>query len=667
MGLVTPWALLLAGALGLPVLIHLMRRRDLPNIPLPTVALLARADVRSRKRFRVGDPLLLALRLALVLCLVLAVCRPYVRATVRFGDGRIAALAVVLDDSMSMTRDAHGTAPLEEAVALAQEAISSLPQGSEVSIVLGGTPARVLVPQGTDLDLARKRLGDLAADSARGTDLPQALSLALRSLAGTRFAVKRLLVLTDAARHARLPEISWPERGVEAHVEVLKANGSALNYAIAEARAADDPTTGRVSIRILARAFGSSPGPVELRIHRQAKELAKTTLRFEAGVARAHLSVPTPAPRDSAGQDAAGQDAEVTAELMVEDALTQDNRRDLLLHNSASMRVLLVDGDPHPTRAQDEVGFLSRALDAAPTAPPYRTLDAEHLSPEQLGDADIVVLANVSVPSRSVVEALGGFVERGGGLLITGGDRVHPRAYADRFGALLPARFGAPSNADPPVTFRDAQGYPGLALARCRRRMLLSPTGPADTWLAFADGAPALLAGSRGQGRVALLALPLDRDFCDLPLRPGYLPLVSETLTRLASSQSLPKDAVATGSVVKLVPPAGGKRLFVLDPTGTEHPVPEDGRFKATDLPGTYHVTLGADQPRGAFVVAPTIAESDLTPGPLPQLAPEQQLEDSQVVRNDISPWLLLLAGLFALFEGAARLGRGVRWWRRGG
>jgi len=98
MGIETPLALL--GVLGvvIPLLVHRMRNRELPRVVLPTFALLSRAAAKSRSDRALTDLLLLVLRAAIIVTAALAVATPYIRSRLRYGDGRLANLVVVIDD-----------------------------------------------------------------------------------------------------------------------------------------------------------------------------------------------------------------------------------------------------------------------------------------------------------------------------------------------------------------------------------------------------------------------------------------------------------------------------------------------------------------------------------------------------------------------------------------
>ena len=69
--------------------------------------------------------------------------------------------------------------------------------------------------------------------------------------------------------------------------------------------------------------------------------------------------------------------------------------------------------------------------------------------------------------------------------------------------------------------------------------MLLEPVPDApgrSVVLRYENGAPALVASDVGRGRVLLLTATVDREWTDLPIRPGFLPLVQEAARYLAGA-----------------------------------------------------------------------------------------------------------------------------------
>jgi hypothetical protein len=173
---------------------------------------------------------------------------------------------------------------------------------------------------------------------------------------------------------------------------------------------------------------------------------------------------------------------------------------------------------------------------------------------------------------------------------------------------------------------------PELANAKFHKLVLLGPT--ADTadrqvLARFTNGAAALVEASIGAGRTILYTSTLDRDWNDLPIHPGFLPLMQQTVRHLARKHA-PLSAAdhLVGSSVAL-PTPDLKKLQVQGPGGTSAIFEGDRitgrasvRFARTDHPGVYRV-LGTDpsnvtRPRDdlAFVANVDPRGSDLTMAP---------------------------------------------------
>lgn len=656
MGFEAPLALLALAAAGLPIALHLLRRQDLPTRKLPTVALLLRAQAASRRRVRIVDLLLLIVRVLLLALAAFAVARPFVNVTLAYGDGSIASVVIVVDDSMSMA----GREPslLAQASERAADVVSSLPDGSEVAVVMAGAPARVLVSRTSELDVALRALEQARGPSGRGTDLRAALMLAERELAGARHADRRLLVLTDGAG-AALEDVELPAR-LSSRIERLGEGAERANAAIVDARATPDPTTpGRLSVAALVRASELEGRSMDLVLRRGGEELARHEVTIAEGGARATLH---------AQSDPATAAAELTLEI--DDAIAMDDTRGVLLRAPSGARVLIVDGAARGTTPGTE--FLAHAIDLAPSEGGVltrRRVDPETFAAMDASDADVIVFAGVAAPSERAAAKLRQHVEGGGGLLIAPGEGFDPRAYVARLGELLPARPRAAAAAEVrgPRPAPGSELVPaGLESASTQRWLTLEAIEPgSETPLVFDDDTPALVTARRGDGEVALFATSLDDAWTDLPYRPGYLPLVVNLLRQLAPSGSAPEGPVAPGASVTIEPPAGAVRLDVVTPSGERlvHDAPEGAiEITSTTVPGVYRVEVATreraltDEPRLAFVVAPPGDESDLSLGELPAGAEHASAEPTaSVIEKPLAPWLFLLVGLLALVEAALR------------
>ena len=129
MGFGLPWALAGLLAVGIPIIAHLLRRQKLPTQTLPTIAFLHRLHATRAARLRVVDMLLLILRALLVAGLVLVAAAPY-RVVQPGSLDRQHALAIVLDDSLSMAAMHEGKTLIERAADSSLDQARKLPEGS---------------------------------------------------------------------------------------------------------------------------------------------------------------------------------------------------------------------------------------------------------------------------------------------------------------------------------------------------------------------------------------------------------------------------------------------------------------------------------------------------------------------------------------------------------
>jgi hypothetical protein len=234
-----------------------------------------------------------------------------------------------------------------------------------------------------------------------------------------------------------------------------------------------------------------------------------------------------------------------------------------------------------------------------------------------------------------------------------------------------------------------------LASARFFQYVLLEPVADnpgRSVVLRYESGAPALVETELGHGRVLLLTTTVDREWTDLPIRPGFLPLIQEAARRLAgapsgdtisallvgASREIP--ALSDDRRIEILKPGGQSRALAPEgrgPGGRQHADGEDkvgsGRgsrtvtFSETDQPGSYRVrafrTNGAwvDRPDESFVVNLDTRESDptvLPPSRRPDRLRAKSGDDAGAPIRHLELWHVLGAVLigFLLLESVLTL-----------
>jgi len=667
-GLGLPLALLGILGIGIPLWIHRVRKRTLRDLALPTIALLARAVQQRRRTLTFRDRPLLYARIALAALFALALARPYLSLIASYATERPLSLLVLLDDSMSMQRTTRrGSTLFDAARTRAERVLSELAPDSEVTIVLAGHEPRTLFSRSSELGLALSSLARLELSGARGTALSRALAMGLRELTGSRLSSKEVLVLTDCAAHAGADTLESP--AAHLRVECIEAprdargNPYVSGMTLSEGRELADPAT-------LTVVLGGPPEKreVDVAVQLDGKRIAEQSATLDNGTGVLELSL-------DSRELSRGRLLEASIETP--NALLLDDTRALSLDDVATLSVLLVDGDPAPNQLDDELRFVALALnldDGAHGAPRVTRIDADGLAAIDLAGFDVVVLANVRAPSEVEAERLTEHVARGGGLLIAAGENLDAFGYRGRLSKLLPALPRSSAPVEPALGISRNEGAAselmpsggaGLETARTVKRLLLeSPQDGSRTLLALSDGTPLLVSGTHGRGRVALLATTLDDDWSDLPLTPGFLPLVHGLVRGLAAVDALPRGPHPAGTVLSVRVPLGARALYLLTPDGRRVDLDVTKptiRIQDTAVPGVYR-TLGAldarserELPQLSFTIVPDTRDSDLTlRRPKPET--ERPTQAGAGRPRGVESWFWLVFGLCVLGEGFVRL-----------
>jgi hypothetical protein len=642
MGFGLPWALVGLLGVGIPILAHLLRRQKLPRQALPTVAFLHRIHATRATRLRLVDALLLATRIVLVAALALAAAKPF-RVVQSSLIDREHALAIVLDDSLSMAAMDEGETLIERAAGLATKHLRKLPEGTEVSLVLGGDPPRVWVRRSVALDMIRDALRTLDPRSTRAGALCGAVRMAAELLFESELSDRRLLVISDFTPGAGADECDWPTRGISLAFEQVTTR-IPDNRRIASVDVSGDRAEAD-GLRLDVRIDGSNTGEEQkIRLRERGQETQRVPVTWRDDRGEASLAI-----------EGGASDAVVELRLDPDDALPADNVRGVLL-GSDTVHVLLVDGDPHPDPRKRETAFVSQALDVAPRIGrsfAVETLDAQDLSESAIIRSDVVVLANATLDAKWL-PLIQRFVGGGGSLWITAGDRINPRVYGSVLRELLPGRYTATRMEERPVTLESVT-LPELNQSRVTARTPIAETAlDAVVTARFGDGSPAMVEHRYRSGRVAMFATTIDDAWTDLPYQPVFVPFVLDALERLAGRS---QHAVRPYEAVSLPGSTRTQRIQVVTPSGRTVDLSEADRvaFRDTGEIGAYRVLVnGVNGERFAFVVDAPAEESDLSPGAPPAAQVDASAsagEGSDGAEQPLGPWLFLFALGLAVAE----------------
>ncbi len=236
----TPWALIGLLAAALPVLLHLVQRREPPEVAFPAVRYLEDATRDHRRRLKLRNLLLLIVRTLLVIVLVLAAAGPTIAGS-GIGDHQPSALVLVVDNSASSAAVREGERTLTGLVAAAAGVLARATPADRLWLVTADGVAR----SGTRGELAA-RLAELGPEPVR-LDLGAAVAQG-RDLVHGSGRPGEVVMVTDLQRSA-----VTETRGEGAVLVIRPATPPSVNRRIASIETGTQPwgaDGGRIGIAV---------------------------------------------------------------------------------------------------------------------------------------------------------------------------------------------------------------------------------------------------------------------------------------------------------------------------------------------------------------------------------------------------------------------------------
>jgi hypothetical protein len=628
MGFVTP--ALLGGALlvAVPIVLHLIMRRESTKLQFPALRFVQRRQSLNQHRLRLRHWLLLALRCAIIALLAFALARPTLRGSGVAGqEGKQIAAALVFDNSLRMQYEYENDTRLAKAKKLAGWLLEQFPAEGPVTVI-----DRSGRYHGSDLDRSAAELRVERLElSAAVRPLEDALRDAASWIESQPEFRGEIYVFTDLAAEA------WPEdslKSLAARLEELPGT----NVYLIDVGVEQPRDLGLTGLRLSGQQL--APGGI-LQLDTDLQRIGAPAAEDDEVVVELYVG------NDSANAEKRGRQSftpEENASLPVEfsltgldlgthqgyvrivgnDALPCDNVRYFTVDVRPPSKVLLL------AETDDDAVFLREAL--APTATglaPARfaceVRPFTQLTRLPLADFQAVFLVDPPPLAAAGWQALVEYVERGGGLgVFLGRNAVSKEFNQSGPQQLLPAKLRWQSRNEThlrPVAvehpalaeLRDlGDAVPWLEFPVFRYWELESGDAAAHVVSSFANGKPALVERQIGDGRVLMLTTSVSDPAYDdpwnlLPTAPDpwpFLALVNGIAHYLAGASDAQLNYLAGQTVVLRLLPEEQTTNFVLQMPGgvavrqTLAPGENELTIASTDALGNYRVRAGGRQER---------------------------------------------------------------------
>lgn len=602
MTFLNPLLLLGLAAAAIPLVIHLFNFRKPQRVTFSSLQFLRELEKSTMQRVRLKQWLLLLLRTLALACLALAFARPTLTGeigTLLGGRGSL-SVAIVLDDSRSMTlRDAQG-GYLDQAKDAASGIASQLEPGDELVFVTTSSPSvRTLTTRAEALEAIAG-----VTPQARASSLGSAAERAAAALGLAATNNRELYLVTDAQASTlsdslggalgEMPEgvrVRLVPIGQRAHANVA-VTGVTVRSRIVEA---GQPV--RIAATLVNHGEEREEGYV-VSAYLGETRVASSTADLAPGV-------PTPVELTLTPQQRGWLGGTVRTE---EDAFPFDDTRHFVLNVPERRRLLVVRGEG---ATGDYLGLaLDPNLTQGRVAFDVETIAETGLAAQNLGRYDAVVLNAPRTLSSGEVADLGQYVESGGGVLFFPSDAARAQDYDALFSALGGGRFGGIEgrvgdtgasvatfdrvDLDHPLfegLFEQSGGRVEVERPALRAVMQYVPGGGAEqTLISLAGGRPFLQELRRGGGAAFLMASAPDIRWGDLPVRGLFVPLLYRSLFYLSSGDA-ESGALTLGEAtdLRLAGVSESAPVVLVGPNGEEVTPEQRSAF------GAMLLRLGAD------------------------------------------------------------------------
>jgi len=646
---------------AVPLVIHLLSRRQQRRIAWGAMRFLQEAMTRRRRLWRLTDLLLLLLRTAVFLFFIFALARPLLPAT-WLGGSTPREIILVLDQSLSMSRKPNGVTLFDLQIEKAKAMLEKLTNHDSVRILLAGETPEWFTPEAIpaspsmirklseQLDALKPTLGgaDLAANVREAVDLEAPKDKSARVI----------VVFTDRQKIGwRMDESPlWAALGNRLKQAAIPSSVN-VQFLTEEALDTANLCVNRIEA---ARPFAAIDQEVNFTAHvqnRGSTPSSATLLTWQAGEQSLGIAtIPQLAPGATTSVSVAHQFSsaglgEVSCSLASKDTLTADNEARLLVQVYERLPVLVVEDANPGEPLEADSAFVLAALGARKAGKEatgwHSVFEPTMIEPRALAATDLnryrcIVLSDPRNVEPAAIEKLDAFVRSGGGLWIAVGPHTDEKLFNEHWYrgglGLAPLQLTAPiGDANDHEKFfkvrAASDSHPATALlsdfqrldldrARIFRRHQFDMASGKDVsvLLEVQHDDPVVVERKLDQGRVLVQSIPLGISWGTLPLCQAYVAMLHEWLWYLAEP-ALPKRNLAVGEAI--AEPADKDAVAELtlpDSRKVElQPAASAGAlqfgYAATRLPGEYvlRMTGKENSVTTKFLVRRNPEESDLT------------------------------------------------------
>lgn len=385
--------------LVLPILVHLFQLRRFKKEYFTNVKLLKELQIQTRKSSKIKKWLLLATRLLLLTCLILAFAQPFFDAKDTTNKGN--ELIILLDNSFSMQAKGAKGELLKRSI---QDLLEELPENQQFSLLTNSE-----VFWDTDIKSIQKELQNLKYSA-----MPFQLDYLINQVETKKKNTKKdYVIITDAIQSESKKALDLAENNVVYFIQPEAQNKTNISIdKVAISQVLDQ----FYELKITLQAFGEPENEVPLSVFSNNKAIAKTIAKFETQKTEIAITIPK---NDFHGN------------ISIEDnSLSYDNDYYLSISKPEKANVIAIGNS-------DINNFLGRIFTADEFN--FQSTELATLDYNQIENQDAIVLNELEDLPVALGTTLKSFYEKGGNIVLIPNAKNTPsllNAFAKNFGGL---------------------------------------------------------------------------------------------------------------------------------------------------------------------------------------------------------------------------------------
>jgi len=361
-----------------PILVHLFQLRRFKTSFFTNVRFLKELAVQTRKSSKIKKRLLLATRLLLLTCVILAFAQPFFEAK----DSKNATneMYIVLDNSFSMQAKGKKGELLKRAV---QELLENTSETAQFSLLTNTENF-----WNTDIKASKNSLQNLKYSAT-----PFELSSIMAKIKAHKSAHKKdIVIITDAVGLAEkdVKNIDTEEKPYFIIPEAEQKNNVSIDSVFI-----NQTLENFYEIGINLSAYGEDFKPISMALYNQKKLIAKTIINFDSKKKKINFTIPKEA---------------FHGYVTIEDnGLTYDNKLYFSISKAKKTNVISI-GEP------EKSNFLSRIYTSAEFN--YSNYSISSLDYNSLEKQNTIILNELIEVPQALQTTLKAFVLKGGNLVL---------------------------------------------------------------------------------------------------------------------------------------------------------------------------------------------------------------------------------------------------------